>query len=76
MSSLLCQLSLIVVSRGYSLVADGFSCGEVWTHPGSVVVAHGLINFPSMWDLSGAGIKPVSPALAGGYSTTGPPGKS
>ena len=27
------------------------------------------------WDLSGSGIKPVSPALAGGFSTTEPPGK-
>ena len=29
-----------------------------------------------MWDLPGPGIKPVSPALAGGFSTTVPPGKS
>ena len=29
-----------------------------------------------MWDLSGPGIEPVSPALAGGFLTTGPPGKS
>ena len=28
-----------------------------------------------MWDLPGPGIKPVSPALAGGFSTTVPPGK-
>ena len=29
-----------------------------------------------MWDLlSGTGIEPVSPALAGGFLTTGPPGK-
>ena len=30
----------------------------------------------NMWRLPGAGIKPVSPALAGGFITTGPPGKS
>ena len=30
----------------------------------------------SMWDLPGPGIKPVSPALAGRFLTTGPPGKS
>ena len=36
----------------------------------SVVVAHG------MWNLPGSGIKLVSPALAGGFLTTGPPGKS
>ena len=29
-----------------------------------------------MWNLPGSGIKPTSPALAGGFSTTGPPGKS
>ena len=27
-----------------------------------------------MWDLPGPGIKPVSPALAGGFFTTEPPG--
>ena len=29
----------------------------------------------SMWDLPGPGLKPVSPALAGGFLTTVPPGK-
>ena len=29
-----------------------------------------------MWDLPRPGLKPVCPALAGGLSTTGPPGKS
>ena len=29
-----------------------------------------------MWDLPGAGIEPVSPAMAGGLLTTAPPGKS
>ena len=28
-----------------------------------------------MWDLPGPGIEPVSPALAGGFLTTVPPGK-
>ena len=28
-----------------------------------------------MWDLPEPGIEPVSPALAGGFLTTGPPGK-
>ena len=28
-----------------------------------------------MWDLSGPGLKPVTPALAGGFLTTAPPGK-
>ena len=30
----------------------------------------------SMWDLPRPGVNPVSPALAGGLSTTEPPGKS
>ena len=29
-----------------------------------------------MWDLAGPGLEPVSPAWAGGFLTTGPPGKS
>ena len=29
-----------------------------------------------MWDLPGSGIELMSPALAGGFSTTVPPGKS
>ena len=29
-----------------------------------------------MWDLPRAGLEPLSPALAGGFSTTVPPGKS
>ena len=28
------------------------------------------------WDLPGPGLEPVSPALAGGFLTTAPPGKS
>ena len=28
-----------------------------------------------MWDLPGPGLEPVSPALAGGFSTAAPPGK-
>ena len=29
-----------------------------------------------MWDLPGPGLEPVSPALAGGFLTTAPPGNS
>ena len=31
--------------------------------------------FCGMWDLPRPGLEPVSPALAGGFSTTAPPGK-
>ena len=33
------------------------------------------LPFPSSGDLPDPGIKPVSPALVGGYFTTEPPGK-
>ena len=29
-----------------------------------------------MWDLPGPGLEPMAPALAGGFLTTAPPGKS
>ena len=32
--------------------------------------------FRGMWDLPGPGLEPVSPALAGRFLTTAPPGKS
>ena len=44
-------------------------------HAGSVVVAHGPSFLCGMWDLPRPGLEPVSPALAGGFSTTAPPGK-
>ena len=43
---------------------------------GSVAVVHGAHLPQGMWDLPGPGIESVSPALARGFSTTGPPGKS
>ena len=55
------------------------SCGA----QAAVVVACGLSSCGAQayllhgtWDLPGPGIKPVSPALAGGLLTTAPPGKS
>ena len=42
---------------------------------GSVVVAHGPSCSAGMWDLPRPGLEPVSPALAGRFSTTAPPGK-
>ena len=43
----------------------GFSRQEYWSG----------LPFPSLGDLPGPGIKPVSPALAGGFFTNEPPGK-
>ena len=44
---------------------------------GSAAVAHGPSRSVAcgMWDLPRPGLEPVSPALAGRFSTTAPPGK-
>ena len=78
-------LSLVVASGGYSslqcvgfsLSHCGFSCCRAWAlgAQASVVVAHGLSCSAAMWDLPMPGFEPVSPALAGGFLTTAPPGK-
>ena len=53
---------------------------DVWA---SVVVARGLSScgarvllLHGMWDLPGPGLEPMSLAVAGGFLTTAPPGKS
>ena len=57
----------------------GFSYGGEWAvwHVGSVAVAHGL-SCPMACGILAPrlGIEPLSPALAGGFLTTGPPEKS
>ena len=42
----------------------------------SVLVAQGLSCPHSVWNLPRPGIEPMFPILAGGFLTTGPPGKS
>ena len=69
-------------SQRWLLIAEhaGFSsCGA----RASVVVACRLSScgtraqlLHGMWDLPGPGLEPVSPALAGGFLTPAPPGKS
>ena len=66
------------VSWGGSIAAE--HC--LWVTRASVVAAHGLRSsgtqsqlFCSMWDLPRPGIESVSPALAGWFFTTEPPGK-
>ena len=62
------------------LAVLGLSCGtqdlQLW-HAGSVVVALGL-SCPVACGIlvPRPGIEPTSPALEGGFLTTGPPGKS
>ena len=73
----MCEFLIPVACRGAQALGSGALVAAAlgFWNAGSVVAAHGLINFPSMWDLSGAGIKPVSPALAGGFLPTVSPGK-
>ena len=63
----------------------GFSCCGAWAlgMQDSVAAARMLSScgaraqlLRGMWDSPRPGIKPVSPALAGGFLTTAPPGKS
>ena len=67
------SFSLVVVSRDYSLFAEQRLLIAVV----SVVGEKPLVEMPhgGMWHLPGPGVKPVSPALAGGLFTTEPPGK-
>ena len=69
--------SLVVASRGHSLVARGLltaAASLVVEHglqsEGSIVVFQGLSYSESMWDLPRPGFKPLSPALAGVFFTT------
>ena len=73
------ELCLVALNRGHSLLP--WTCFSrqwlflLWS-VGSVVVAHGLPRFSVCGVFPAPGIKPTSPALGGGFSTTGPPGKS
>ena len=80
----MCRLSLVVASENYSSHnvwashGGGFFCCEAQAlgHAdfGScgtrALLLHGMCNLPR------PGITPMSPALAGRFLTTGPPGKS
>ena len=70
---------LFVAVRGLLIAVVSLCCGaRALGATASVVVAHGVSCSVAcgMWDLPGPGLKPVSPALAGGFLTTVPPGKS
>ena len=81
----MCRLSLVAARKGYSLVAEfrlpiavaSLVPGHGLQRTGSAVVAHGL-SCPSACEIftdQGLNLN-VSPALAGGFLTTGLPGKS
>ena len=70
-------IAVLLLSQRTGSRGTGFSSCGLW------VPEHRLSSCGAwaqllcgMWDLPGAGIKPVSPALAGGFITTAPPGKS
>ena len=69
-------LSLVAVSGGYSLLwCAGFSLQWLlllW----STGSRHVGFSSCGMWDRPGPRLEPVSPALAGRFLTTAPPGKS
>ena len=58
---LLVAVASLVAERG--LYAGLSSCGA------------GALSLHGMWGLTGSGVEPVSPALAGRFFTTEPPGK-
>ena len=76
-------LSLVAASGGHSSSqCAGLSLSRpllLWgtgsRRAGSVIVAHGPQLLRGMWHLPRPGLEPVSPALAGRFSTTAPPGK-
>ena len=77
-----CGLSLVAASRGYLLRCEGFLLQWLLLLQSTGSRVHGLGSCSTwaqllcgMWDLPGSGIEPVSPALAGGFFTTKPPGK-
>ena len=54
----------------------GFSCCGVWALEQELSSCGTQVQLPhGMWDLPRPEIEPVSPALQGGFLTTGPPGK-
>ena len=79
-----CMRALVVASGGNSLIVvqsprgSGFSsCGAGAVERRFVAAQLAEAHLPhSMWDLPGEGSEPVSPALAGGLPTAGPPGRS
>ena len=69
----------LLSSCGWGLLIAVASLARAWA---SVLAARGLSLcgaqawlLQGMWDLLGSRIKPASPALAGGFFTTEPPGK-
>ena len=71
------EYSYCLVTKSHPTFCDPMHCSL----PGSSVCGvsrqeHGsVLLFPSPWDLDNSGIKPASPALAGGFFIAEPPVK-
>ena len=71
------QWLLYVAVLGLLVAVASLEEFRLWGTRASVVVAHGLNSCSTaMWSLAGPGIEPMSPALAGGFLSTVPLGKS
>ena len=68
------QWLLLLRSTG-SRCAGFSSCGSQALERRLSSCSTGTQLLRSMWDLSGPGLEPMSPILAGGFLTTAPPGK-
>ena len=76
-------LSLVAASGGCSVLRSTGCTRAGFSSCGSRALEHRLSScgaraslLRGMWDLPGPGLKPVSPALAGRFLSTVPPGKS
>ena len=75
-----CGLSLVVLNGGYSLLwstGSSFPCLLLLQSPGSRGYRLSSCGTPdllphSMWDLTGSGTEPISPALEGGFFPESP----
>ena len=66
----------MVAYRFFTASCGIFLCGVQTRHLGSVVAVHGLSYSAACGILvPQPGIEPMSPALQGRFSSTGPPGK-
>ena len=74
--SLVRRVGLLSSCVFWALLCGGSSCGAQGLEPGFSGCGTKAQLLCSTWDLPRSGIKPVSPALAGGFLTTGLPGKS
>ena len=72
-----CHCSGFTGCRAQALECMGFSSRDTWALGyGSVVVVHRLSSPTAHGIFLGQGLTLLTPALAGGFLTTGPPGKS